>query len=123
MSDGVMTFHGFQFDPRPYYAAAHCVVLPSYHEGMSNVLLEAAATGRALITTDIPGCREAVEDGVTGYLCRKMDAESLKESMEKFIGLNEDQRWEMGVRGRAKIENEFEKHMVVSQTLETIFGE
>lgn len=123
VSDGVVTFHGFQVDPRPYYAASHCVVLPSYHEGMSNVLLEAAATGRALITTDIPGCREAVEDGVTGYLCRKMDAESLRERLVQFIRLSEDDRREMGLRGRKKMEAEFEKQMVVSQTLEAVFGE
>lgn len=123
VADGVATFHGFQTDPRPYYAASHCVVLPSYHEGMSNVLLEAAATGRALITTDIPGCREAVEDGVNGYLCQKMDAGSLKEKLEQFIQLSEDARREMGLRGREKIEAEFEKQMVVSQTLEGIFGE
>lgn len=123
VSDGVVTFHGFQVDPRPYYAASHCVVLPSYHEGMSNVLLEAAATGRALITTDIPGCREAVEDGVNGYLCRKKDAEGLKEKLEQFIQLSEDQRREMGLRGREKMEAEFEKQMIVSQTLAGILKE
>ena len=122
-ADGVVTFHGFQEDPRPYYAGAHCIVLPSYHEGMSNVLLEAASTGRALITTDIPGCREAVEDGVTGYLCRKGDPDSLRECLERFMELDENQRREMGLRGREKMKNEFEKQMVVSQTLETIFGE
>ncbi|MFR0733719.1 MAG: glycosyltransferase [Oscillospiraceae bacterium] len=63
---GIAVYHGFQTDPLPYYAAADCVVLPSYHEGMSNVLLEAAAVGRPVITSDIPGCREAVEDGKTG---------------------------------------------------------
>lgn len=73
----VITFYGFQSDPKPYYEMSHCVVLPSYHEGMSNVLLEAASTGRALITTDIPGCREAVDDGISGYLCKKMDVGSL----------------------------------------------
>lgn len=90
---------------------------------MSNVLLEAAATGRALITTDIPGCREAVEDGVTGYLCRKMDPESLRERLDQFVRLSEDARREMGLRGRKKMEMEFEKQMVVSQTLEAILGE
>ena len=61
---GVVKYHGYQPDMKRFYAMASCVVLPSYHEGMSNVLLEGAATGRALITSDIPGCREAVEDGV-----------------------------------------------------------
>lgn len=58
---GVVKYHGYQSDMKHFYAMADCVVLPSYHEGMSNVLLEAAASGRPLITSDIPGCREAVE--------------------------------------------------------------
>lgn len=123
VADGIVAFHGFQVDPRPYYAAAHCVVLPSYHEGMSNVLLEAAATGRALITTDIPGCRETVEDGVTGFLCRKRDTQSLMECLERFIRIGENGRREMGLRGRKKMEAEFEKQMVVSQTLKAILEE
>ena len=65
---GVVKHHGYQSDMKPFYAMASCIVLPSYHEGMSNVLLEAAASGRPLITSDIPGCREAVENGVSGYL-------------------------------------------------------
>lgn len=60
---GVLKYHGYQSDMKRFYAMASCVVLPSYHEGMSNVLLEAAASGRPLITSDISGCREAVEDG------------------------------------------------------------
>ena len=89
--DGVAVFYGFQQDPRPYYAAADCIVLPSYHEGMSNVLLEAAATGRAVITSDIPGCREALENGKTGLLCKAGDTDK-----------------------------EFDKQMVVRETMETL---
>ena len=79
--DGIAEFHGFQENPRPYYGSADCVVLPSYHEGMSNVLLEAAATGRPLITSDIPGCREAVEQDRTGMLVKVKDSDSLYEAM------------------------------------------
>ena len=61
--EGAVVFHGFQENPKPYYEQTDCVVLPSYHEGMSNVLLEAEATGRPVITTDIHGCRETVEPG------------------------------------------------------------
>ena len=74
---GVVKYHGYQSDMKRFYAMASCVVLPSYHEGMSNVLLEAAASGRPLITSDIPGCREAVENGVSGYLCPARDADAL----------------------------------------------
>lgn len=119
-SKGIIRFHGFQTDPRPYYEAGHCVVLPSYHEGMSNVLLEAAATGRALIATDIPGCREAVDDGVNGFLCKKMDAESLEDCLERFVALTEEARREMGIRGRQKIIEVFEKHSVVCNTIQKI---
>lgn len=119
---GIVHFHGFQTDPVPYYEAADCVVLPSYHEGMSNVLLEAAATGRPLITSDIPGCREAVEDGVTGYLCRVQDADSLYEKMEQMLRLRREERAAMGQRGRKKMEQEFAKELVVRQTIAAIFA-
>ena len=81
---GAAVFHGFQSEPRPYYAGADCVVLASYHEGMSNVLLEAAATGRPVNTSDIYGCREAVDEGVTGLLCTVKDADSLYAQMKKW---------------------------------------
>ena len=88
VADGIAVFHGFQTDPLPYYAAADCVVLPSYHEGMSNVLLEAAAAGRPVITSDIPGCREAVDDGSTGLLCQARDADSLYQQMRRMASLS-----------------------------------
>ena len=114
---GVVEYHGFQTDVRPFYGAADCVVLPSYHEGMSNVLLEGAATGRALITSDIPGCREAVEDGVSGYLCPVRDADALYGAMERFMELLEARRAEMGHRGRERMERCFDKAMVVEETM------
>ena len=116
--DGVAIFHGFQADPRPFYAAADCVVLPSYHEGMSNVLLEAAATGRPLITSDIPGCREAVENGVTGLLCEAKSTDSLWEAMAQFTSFSRAQRIDMGLASRRRIEEVFDKTVVVSLTLE-----
>ena len=66
--EGIIRFYGFQENPKPFYAKAHCIVLPSWHEGMSNVLLEGASTGRALICSDIPGCREAVTECRNGFL-------------------------------------------------------
>lgn len=116
-ADGVITFHGFQTDVRPFYAAASCVVLPSYHEGMSNVLLEGAATGRALITSDIPGCREAVRDGVSGYLCPARDAAALTDAMRAFAQLPPDEQTNMGLAGRALTGQAFEKGTVVRRTL------
>ncbi len=121
VAEGIVEFHGFQSEPRPYYEKADCVVLPSYHEGMSNVLLEAAATGRPVITSDIPGCREAVEDGISGLLCKVRDEQSLFEQMERMLQLSVGQRREMGLAGRDKMEREFAKERVVAQTIRAVF--
>ena len=118
--EGVIAFHGFQEEPRPYYEAASCVVLPSYHEGMSNVLLEAAATGRPIITSDIPGCRETVLDGKTGFLCPVKDAEGLYQQMKKVMELSDAQLEQMGRAGRAYMEERFEKSKVVRATLDIL---
>ena len=119
-ADGIAVFHGFQAEPRPFYAAADCVVMPSYHEGMSNVLLEAAATGRPVITCDIPGCREAVEDGVSGYLCRVRDADSLYAAMRRFLELDPAARQTMGAAGREKMERAFDKRAIVRETVRAL---
>ena len=114
---GVVKYHGYQSDMKHFYAMADCVVLPSYHEGMSNVLLEAAASGRPLITSDIPGCREAVEDGNSGYLCPAKDANALYRAMQRFMELSVEQRSEMGCRGRERMEQQFSKTAVVAETI------
>lgn len=114
--DGIAKFHGFQKDPRPFYENADCVVLPSYHEGLSNVLLESAALGRPIICSDIFGCRETVIPEVSGYLVAVKDAESLKDAMGKFCKLSYDERKEMGIRGRKYVEENFNKTEVVEKT-------
>lgn len=118
---GIAVFHGFQTDPRPFYGMADCVVLPSHHEGMSNVLLEGAATGRMLITSDIPGCLEAVEEGINGLLVTVKDGEALYQAMERCLHMTAEQRKEMGLAGRRKMEQEFCKEMVVEKTVKAIF--
>lgn len=120
VADGIADFHGFQTDPRPYYANADCVILPSYHEGLSNVLLEAAATGRPVITTDIHGCKETVDPGVSGLLCHVQDADSLYRQMRTMASLSPVQRRDMGLAARKKVEREFEKQMVVDETLKAL---
>lgn len=114
----IVKYHGYQSDMKPFYAMASCVVLPSYHEGMSNVLLEAAASGRPLITSDIPGCREAVENGVSGFLCPPRDADSLYDAMERFAELPKELKAEMGRRGRVRMEQHFSKKAVVTKTIQ-----
>lgn len=120
VKDGCAVFHGFQNDPKPYYAKADCVVLPSYHEGMSNVLLEAAAMGRAIITSDIPGCREAVDSEKNGVLCKVKDKDSLHCAMKKVIEMTIEEREQAGKFGREKMEKEFDKNKVVQMTVRKI---
>ena len=119
-SEEIVRFYGFQENPKPYYAQTDCVVLPSYHEGMSNVLLEAAASGRAIITTDIPGCREAVDNGKSGMLCKVKSADSLYKAMKRFTELSREKRELLGKAGREKMEREFDKKKVVEETVKVI---
>ena len=122
-AEGLIQFHGFQADVKPFIARAHCVVLPSWHEGMSNTLQEGAAMGRPLITSNIHGCKEAVLDGVTGYLTEVRNEDSLYSALKWFCALSREEMIAMGAEGRAHMENMFDKNMVVRKTMETIFSE
>jgi glycosyltransferase involved in cell wall biosynthesis len=117
---GHVIYLGVSDDVRAEIAAADCIVLPSYREGTPRTLLEAAAMGRPIITTDAVGCREVVEDGVNGYLCKVRDAGDLAEKMERMLSLLPEQRSEMGQRGRAKMEVEFDEQIVISKYLAAI---
>ncbi len=120
-ADGLVNYHGFQTDVKSFIKNAHCSVLPSYHEGMSNTLLESASMGRPLITTNIHGCKEAVVDGKSGYLCEKKSAEDLYDKMEKFILLPYDEKVAMGKASREHMEKVFDKKKVVDETIRRIF--
>lgn len=117
---GVIEYYGYQEDVKPFIKKSHCFVLPSYHEGMANTLLEAAAMGRPLITSRIHGCMEAVEDGVSGLLCEKEDVESLYVAMKDFLWLSYEYKKIMGEAGQKRIEEVFDKKKVVRKTLEII---
>lgn len=117
---GTVKYHGYQSNVKQFYTMASCVVLPSYHEGMSNVLLEAAASGRPLITSDIPGCHEAVENGVSGFLCPTKDADELATAMKKFILLSPTEKAAMGIVSRNLMEANFDKEKVVKETVEKL---
>ena len=118
--DGWIDYVGFKEDVRVYIKQCHCSVLPSWHEGMSNTNLESASCGRPVITTDIPGCREAVINGKSGFLCKKQDCESLYFFMRKFIELPFNIRKEMGICGRKLMQSEFEKTSVVTETIRAL---
>ena len=119
-SESVLTYLGATDDVRPYYAEADCVVLPSYREGVPRTLLEASSMAIPIITTDAVGCRDAVEHGMTGFLCKSKNAPDLAEKMEKMILLTPEQRAEMGRAGRAKMEAEFDERIVIERYLEVI---
>ena len=95
-------------------------MLPSYREGTPRSLLEAAAMGRPIVTTNAVGCREVVEHDVNGFLCKVRDAEDLAEKMQQILMLDPLHRKEMGLRGRAKIEAEFSVEIVIGEYLKTI---
>lgn len=99
-------------DTRTQMKSADCVVLPSYHEGMSNVLLEAASSGIPIITSDIAGCRESVIDGKSGFLCNVGDAVQLSERMIQYLNLTAEARMEMGNLGRELMRNNFDRTLV-----------
>jgi glycosyltransferase involved in cell wall biosynthesis len=100
-------------DVRPAFGAADCVVLPSYYrEGVPRVLLEASAMAIPVITTDAPGCREAVDDEVTGLLCQPRSADSLAEAMKRMIAMTPAARARMGSAARKKMETSFREEIV-----------
>lgn len=116
----LIIYHGPQRDMHKCYKYCHCLVHPSYHEGLSNVCLEAAATGRPILASNIPGCKETFIDGVTGISFEPRNVDSLVRAIEKFMALNNDERALMGKMGREKIEKEFDRKIVVKAYIEQI---
>ena len=118
---GEVVYHGLQKDMNPFYEQCSCFLYPSYYpEGMSNVLLEAAASGRPVIAADRSGCRETVDDGVTGYIVSVEDEEAVLAAVEKFLSLSWEERRQMGLAARAKVEKEFDRQIVVDAYMEEL---
>jgi glycosyltransferase involved in cell wall biosynthesis len=120
VSDGTIEYLGSADDVRPFIAGASAVVLPSYREGLPRSLLEGGAMGRPLIATDVPGCRDVVEEGVNGYLCAKRDSRSLADRMERLARLPLSERRSMGDAARAKVQRRFSEEFVVDAYLEVL---
>jgi glycosyltransferase involved in cell wall biosynthesis len=118
--EGVIEYLGEAHDVRPVIAAADCVVLPSYREGVPRTLMEASAMGRPIVATDVPGCREVVADGVNGLLCKVRDAASLAQQMARMLDMRDDERQAMGERGRHKVVEEFDERGVVERYKDVI---
>lgn len=120
-SQGILRFEGMQEDVRPFLAKSQCTVHPSFYpEGMSNVCLESAASGRPVITTDRAGCRDTVEDGKTGLLVRERDTEDLIRAVRQFLEMPYAQRKQMGLEARRKMEREFDRKYVVESYLKEL---
>lgn len=109
-------YHGLVDDVIEYEKMSHCIVLPSFHpEGISNVLLEAAASARPIITTNNVGCKDTIIDGKTGYIVEMKSSDDLIRKMEKFINLPLNEKEKMGIEGRKKIEKEFDRNIVIDK--------
>ena len=111
-AESIVEFLGVQDDVRPFIAAADCIVLPSYREGLPRSLLEGAAMARPLIASDVPGCREVVDQGVNGLLCEVRSTASLAAAMEQMLAMSVAERSAMGAAGRRKVETEFDQCLV-----------
>lgn len=120
VAKNIIVYHGHTTDIRPYYGEVHCTIMPSYHEGMSNVNLESAANGRPVITTNVSGCKETVDDNITGFLCSPKSAEDLIDKVTRFILLPYDTKRQMGLEARKKVEHEFDRNIVIKAYLEAI---
>lgn len=119
--NGIIQYHGMVQDTREYLKRAHCTIHPSYYpEGISNVLLESAACGRPVITTNRSGCRETVEDGVTGFLFEQKNREQLIERIRMFMKMSNEERRKMGLAGRKKMEREFDRGIVIEAYMKQI---
>lgn len=118
---GIVNYRGNQKDVKPWIARAHAIIHPStYGEGMSNVLLENAASGRFIITTDNPGCMETVVDGKSGFIYHGGDVDALESRIQEFLRLDNEMRKRMGFAGRKHVEDNFSRKIVVESYKEKI---
>ncbi|KJG39025.1 glycosyl transferase family 1 [Photobacterium angustum] len=121
VDEGVVNYLGVSDEVEKEISKADCMVLPSYYrEGVPKSLLEAGAMGKPIITTDNVGCRETVDDGVNGYLCELRSTPSLVNALEKIINHSYEERIEMGLKSRKKIEAEFDEKIVINKYLDAI---
>lgn len=124
VDNGTVVYHGMIKNVSEFLTNMNCVVHPTYYpEGISNVLLEGAASGRPIITTDRSGCREVVEDSINGFMIPQKDSEKLVETIEKFMKLSNDEQRAMGLAARAKVEREFDRQIVVEAYMKEIEGQ
>ena len=120
-NQGIIVYRGSQKDVKPFIKRAHAIIHPStYGEGMSNVLLENASSGRPIITTNNPGCMEVTDDNVSGFIYPGGNVDKLEEKIKEFLAMENELRKAMGLAGRSKVKEEFEREIVVKAYLEKI---
>jgi glycosyltransferase involved in cell wall biosynthesis len=120
VTEGTIRHLGVSDNVREEINQAQCIVLPSYREGTPRTLLEAAAMARPIVTTNAVGCREVVDDGINGYLCRAKDASDLADKMARIAKMTSREREAMGARGREKVEQEFDEQIVIKKYVDAI---
>lgn len=113
-------YYGICENPHEYMKKAQAVIMPSYGEGMSNVLLEASACGRPILASNVPGCREILIEGVTGLSFEPHSVKSIMEALQKFRNLSSEQRKQMGIKGREHVENHFSREIIVNEYMKEI---
>ena len=119
--ENVIIYHGKVKNMVEIYQKMSCTIHPTYYpEGLSNVLLESSATGRPIITTDRAGCKEVIDNAVNGYVCKQKDSEDLIKQVEKFLALSWEERKNMGIAGRKKVEKEFDRNIVINKYLQEV---
>lgn len=112
IKEGIIHYHGYAKDTRPYICQADCVVLPSYREGMPRVILEGMAMGKPCITSDASGCKDAIVHGESGFICRTADAQSLAQSLRTFLVLDKTYKNQIGINARKRAESVFSQQAV-----------
>lgn len=118
---GIINYHGMVRKVKDVLAKTHCTIHPTFYpEGLSNVLLESASCARPVITTNRSGCKEIVEHGSTGFLVQQRSTKDLIEKIEHFLLLEHEKKKKMGLKGRKKVEKEFDREVVVKAYIEEI---
>lgn len=120
VAQGIVEYVGPQSDVHQFMKESHATLHASYHEGMSNVLLESAASGRPIIATDIPGCRETYDNGISGIAFRPKDTADLVRAIKAFLALPYQEKEKMGRAGRLKMEKEFNRQIIVKRYMELV---
>ena len=119
--DGTVNYHGWQEDVSPFIEKCNAVILPSYHEGLANVLLEAEASGRPVLASNIHGCTETFDEGVTGFGFEPRSIAAVESAIEKFVGITYEEKIKAGKAAREKMEKEFDRNTVVEKYKEVIY--